>query len=244
MYTTIRLQSPVNSHHQPRCHVDEHHQHTDYRFHPHTRQFSISDRGCRVDAACRLWLLNHQVSINPSCCLPPVQKCVTLVAVTIHNCFSIWKASMESHDFCVSKNPAYYLQTTVHCDAIIPSVCGSESGPEITFTSTRIKIGSLTSAVLIRRENVCASTSPIPLSMTSMHHTTPRTITGHRIFPTAFRHHNSPRPANQLLPARRQPSRPKHAKRRLPKTRRRSPYADGMMRLLGKFLDLISIGQL
>jgi hypothetical protein len=92
----------------------------------------------------------------------------------------------------------------------------------------------LTFAVPTRRENACASTNPIPPFTTSMHHTTLRTTTGHRIFPIVSRHHNSPRPVNQSLPVRRQPSRPKHAKRRLRKTWTRLLCADGTTRSLGR----------
>jgi len=98
------------------------------------------------------------------------------------------------------------------------------------------KIRSLTSAVLIRRENACASTSRMLHSTTSMHHTIRRTTTGRRISPTASRHRNSPRLVSQSPPARLRPSRPKHARTRLRKTRKRLLYADGTMKSLGKGL--------
>jgi hypothetical protein len=63
LYTTIWLQSPVNRQYQSRCHVNQHYQYTYDRLYPHTRQFSVFDRGCLVDASCRLRLLHHKVSI-------------------------------------------------------------------------------------------------------------------------------------------------------------------------------------
>jgi len=107
-------------------------------------------------------------------------------------------------------------------------------------STQRRKIRSLTSAVLIRRENACASTSRIPHSTISMHHTTRRTTTGRRTSPTASRHRNSPRPVSQSPPARPRPSKPKHVRIRLRKTRKRSLYADGTMKSLGKILICIS----